>query len=98
MTCNISRHAEANNRYIKDVNDNENYLLYINANNPYGWGMSENLPISSFGWCQINEDEIRSYDTISDIGYIVEVDLIVPNRRTFTTILMIIHQPPNTWG
>ena len=72
------RHAEANNRYIKDVNDNENYLLYIDANNLYGWAMSEKLPISNFGWCQINEDEIRSYDTNSDIGYIVEVDLTVP--------------------
>ena len=72
------RHAEANNRHIKDVNDNENYLLYIDANNLYGWAMSEKLPISNFGWCQINEDEIRSYDTNSDIGYIVEVDLTVP--------------------
>ena len=72
------RHAEANNRYIKDVNDNENYLLYNDANNLYGWAMSEKLPISNFGWCQINVDEIRSYDTNSDIGYIVEVDLTVP--------------------
>ena len=41
------RHAEANNRYIKNMNDNENYLLYIDPNNLYGWAMSEKLPISN---------------------------------------------------
>ena len=74
------RHATADNRYCTSVSDSENYLLYIDANNLYGWAMSQKLPISNFEWCQITEDEIRCFKASSDVGYIIEVDLAVPKE------------------
>ena len=54
------RHVKANNKYIKDdpaeyLNDYEpkipsNYLLYLDANNLYGWAMSQPLPTGDFKW------------------------------------------------
>ena len=61
------RHARADNRYCTSVSDSENYLLYIDANNPYGWAMSQKLPISNFEWCQITEDEIQCFEPSSDV-------------------------------
>ena len=74
------RHARADNRYCTSVRGSENYLLYIDANNLYGWAMSQKLPISNFEWYQITEDEIRCFEPSSDVGYVVEVDLTVPEE------------------
>ena len=40
------RHVKANNEYIADYNPNKksNYILYLDANNLYGWAMSQLLP------------------------------------------------------
>ena len=74
------RHATADNRYCTSVSDSENYLLYIDANNLYGWAMSQKLPISNFEWCRITENDIQCFEPTSDVGYIVEVDLTIPKE------------------
>ena len=46
--------------------------MYLDANNLYGWAMSQKLPVSSFEWVeelsQFNEDFIKDYDENSDEG------------------------------
>ena len=46
------RYAEANNKYMKDYNPEKesSYIQYLDANNLYGWAMSQNLPTHGFKW------------------------------------------------
>ena len=73
------RYAKANNKYMKnhDKNKESSYLQYLDANNLYGWAMSQKLPVRNFKW--IEKDDIskfiKDYDENSDKGYILEVDV-----------------------
>ena len=46
------RHAKANNKYIQNYNPQKesSYLMYLDANNIYGWAMSQPLPFGDFKW------------------------------------------------
>ena len=48
----IYRYAKTNNRYIKNYYKNiiSLYLEYLDANNLYGWEMSQKLPTDGFKW------------------------------------------------
>ena len=49
-----SRHGKANNKYTRDFNPEEenSYLMYLDANNLYGWAMSQSLPFGDFKWLE----------------------------------------------
>ena len=47
----IQRYASANNKYMKNYNNNNKqsaYIQYLDANNLYGWAMSQKLPVNGF--------------------------------------------------
>ena len=46
------RYAEANNKYMIDYNPDKpsTYIQYLDANNLYGWAMSQSLPTHGFKW------------------------------------------------
>ena len=77
----IHRYAKANNKYMKnyDKNNESSYIKNLDANNLYGWAMSQKLPVNSFKWVEklsrLNEIFIKNYNENSDIGYFLEVDI-----------------------
>ena len=82
----IHRLAKANNKSMKnyDKNKESSYIQYLDANNLYGWVMSQKLPVNSFKWINdvtgIDEEFIRNYDEDSDKGCILEVDVNCPRK------------------
>ena len=80
------RYAKANNKYMKnyDKNIESSYLAYLDANNLYGWAVSQKLPVYGFEWLEksrlsrFNERFIKKYNENSDIGYFLEVDIDYP--------------------
>ena len=83
----IHRYAKANNKYMKNYNNNEesSYIQYLDANNLYGWAMSKKLSVNGFKWFDsakhvINEEFIKNYNEDNNKGYILEVDVKYPKR------------------
>ena len=75
------RYAKANNPYMKEYDPEEEnvYIPYLDANNLYGWAMSEPLPTGSFEW--MTEEESVNWKSICNEkgkGCILEVDLEYP--------------------
>ena len=82
----IHKYAEANNKYMKNYDKNiiSSHLMYLDANNLYGWGMSQKLPVNGFKWIKklskFNENFIKNYNKNSNKGYIIEVDVEYPKN------------------
>ena len=72
------RHAEANNKYISNYDPDEltSYIMYLNANNLYGWAMSQPLPYRNFKWVEADSVIPKR----KGIGHIYEVDLEYPKE------------------
>ena len=77
----IHRHAKANNKYKGNYDENKesSYIQYLDANNLYGWAMSQKLPVNNFKWVEdtsrINEEFLKNYNENSKKGYVLEVDV-----------------------
>ena len=85
------RYSEANNKYMKsyDSKKKSKFIQYLDANNLYGWAMSQNLPTHGFKW--MKDITLEKVDEILDKtnhsmsnngkkGYIFEVDLEYPKN------------------
>ena len=60
-----------------------NTILYVDANNLYGWAMSQYLPTGGFEWIEVSENEdwtdfILKQKDEQEEGYFLEVDLEYP--------------------
>lgn len=75
------RRAHVNNKYLSnyDRTKPENYLMYFDVNNQYGWAMSQCLPYGGFQWTDTNIDVTQVADDAPE-GYILEVDLEYPRE------------------
>jgi len=77
------RYVKANNKYLPDYNPEEdsNYLMYWDANNLYGWAMSQSLPLDNLRFEEgTSLNKILKTPDDSPKGYIVEVDLEFPQH------------------
>ena len=77
------RHSAANNKYMDKYNEDEEskFLMYLDANNLYGWAMSQPLPSGEFEWVE-DTDNINLDDYINDEGrgMVLEVDMEYPSK------------------
>ena len=81
----VNRHGKANNKYMKEYDEKapSKYIMYLDANNLYGWAMSQYLPTGGFRWMtekQIDKINFSKYKEDSDKGFILEVNLEYPKE------------------
>ena len=76
------RHAVANNKYMKnyDPEVESSYIMYLDANNLYGWAMSKSLPFKDFKWLPPEDFILDNYTDYTRKGVILEVDLEYPEE------------------
>ena len=80
-----NRFSEANNKYMENFDGNKpsKYIMYLDANNLYGWAMSQYLPTGNFKWLtkeQINKTNLANYSEEHDEGLLLEFDLDYPQE------------------
>jgi hypothetical protein len=82
-----NRHARANNPYLKpedyDRTRPNSYICYLDANNLYGWAMSQYLPYGKFRFMSDEEIAHLVVTTVHDdaeTGYALECDLEYPSE------------------
>ena len=77
----MKRYAKANNPYVNDFNPKKEntYIQYLDANNLYGWAMSQPLPVNEFKWMEVSE--LQNWNRLCEgKGCILEVDLEYPEN------------------
>ena len=68
-----------------DPNRPTRYLQYLDANNLYGWVMSQPSPTGGFRWVEFVEDNdsktiVNELSKRKDRGYLLEVDVAYPRK------------------
>ena len=77
------RYAKANNPYLDNFQKELEriYIMYMDANNLYGYSMVQNLPVNNFHWLdrkQIDCIDWKQVDADGRTGWVLEVDLEYP--------------------
>ena len=67
-----------------DKNIESSYLMHLDANNLYGWSMSQKLPVNGCKWekklSKFDEDFLTNDDEDRNKGDILEVDVEYPKQ------------------
>ena len=76
------RYATANNKYMENFDKTKpsSFIQYLDANNLYGWAMSQKLPTNGFKWIDVDKSKVLKLLEKKDTnwGFIFEVDLDYP--------------------
>ena len=70
-------YSKANIKYLKFYNPKQvsKHIIYLDANNLYGYALSKFLPTSWFKWTDPKEFDFNKYTRSSSKGCVLEVDL-----------------------
>ena len=83
ITQSVNSWAKANNPYMGSnfaPYKPTKYLQYQDANNLYGWAMSQPLPTRGFKWVSIKPSKISKLAKRKSKGYLLEVDVRYPRE------------------
>ena len=72
------RYSKPNNKYMCDYDKDKesSYLMYLDANNHYGWAMSQPIPTGGFKWLKKDKwDDILKHK--EGIGYFIECNNVI---------------------
>ena len=86
-----NRYSKANNKYLKsyDPKQESKHIIYLDANNLYGYAMSKFLPTSGFKWIDPKEFDLNKYTSNSLKGCVLEVILnFQKNYENYTMIIL----------
>ena len=89
--CYIStRYSKANNKYLKsyDPKRESKHVIYLDANNLYGYAMSKFLPTSEFKWI----DPKKFNNILAILQKDVFSKLILNILKSYENYAMIIHE------
>ena len=72
------RYNKFNNKYLKryEPKEESKYIIYLEANNLYGYAMSKFLPTSGFKWIDLKDFDSNKYSINSS----KEIDLEYPKE------------------
>ena len=76
---------KAEEKGIYNSKKHVSFIMYLDANNLYGWAMSKKLPVKDHKWMtqeeiQFVKKNIMNIDDESDTGYSLVVDLKIPEH------------------
>ena len=81
VICN--KYSNANNKYIGDEynpNEKSTFIIYLDANNLYGWSMTQYLPTGKLKFINTKNFDVSKVKDDDKYGYILEVDLECPHE------------------
>ena len=81
VICN--RYSKANNKYIGDdynPNEKSKFIMYLDANNLYGWSMTQYLPSGKFKFVDTENFDVSKVEDDDKYGYILKIDLEYPHE------------------
>ena len=78
-----NRYSKANKKYMGqkyNKNKKSKYIMYFEANNLYGYAMSQSLPTGNFKFLDPINFDINKINENGKYGYMLEVDLEYPHE------------------
>ena len=96
----VRKYVLANNKYIGDRFDpksESSYIQYLDANNLYGWAMSQPLPTGGFKWVDVYPNKISELATRTDKGYDKGYGRLLVILKSCTIHIMTSHLCVRGW-
>ena len=71
------RYCKSNDKYLKSNNPKKEpkHIMYLDANNLYGYAESKIVPTGGFKWIDSKEFDLNKYTSNSSKGCVLEIDL-----------------------
>ena len=73
----FNRYSKTNNKYLKSYDSKQisKHIIYLDANNLYGYAISKFLQTSGFKWIDPKKSDLDKYTSNSSKGCVLKVDL-----------------------